>query len=382
MNDLPIIQSDPPAGTIDLGLGNPDPTLLPVELIQLAAADYFATGDRRPLQYGLEQGDGYFRQVLSDFLAAAYQQPVHSSQLFISSGASSALDLLCTLYTSPGDTILVEKPTYYLALRIFQDHRLNIVCVGGDQDGLDLERLEWCLATYHPKLIYLVPTFQNPSGRTLSQNQREKLIELALRQDTLLVADEVYHFLAYSELPPPPFGSYARQFEQVVSVGSFSKILAPGLRLGWLQAHQKVIQRLAGSGLLDSGGGLNPFTSAIIYRLFGSGRLETHISYLQQVYSARLEAMAASLLKFIPQSSWIRPAGGFYFWVRLPGVDAAELRQKAAKFELGLRQGALFSCDQGLSDYLRLSFSYYPVRDIEEGLRRLRTCLDASFDTR
>jgi len=382
MTELQVVQSDPPPGFIDLGLGNPDSSLLPFELIGQAARKYFSTGDRRSLQYGLEQGDGSFRFALADFLAAAYEAPVDPSNLFVTTGASSALDLLCSLYTSPGDAVLVEEPAYYLALRIFEDHWLKVVPLPGDQDGLDLESLEGSLLETRPRLIYLVPTFQNPSGRTIPLEQREKIVELAQRQDVLLVADEVYHHLGYSQTPPPPFALYAKQVEQVISISSFSKILAPGLRLGWIQANQKMLKRLAGSGLLDSGGGMNPFTSALLRSLVESGGLQANINHLRTEYALRLEAMADALHRYLPEATWTLPGGGFFFWVRIPGVDTAEFRRKANEFNVDLRQGALFSSRKGLEDWMRLSFSFYPAQTIEEGVNRLRECLDSALVSR
>ena len=246
MTHLNIDQINTPPGFIDLGRGDPDHTLLPLAALQLSAESYFASADRRSLQYGTEQGDGYFRRDLADFLAGAYDLPVDPDLLFITSGVSSALDLICTLYTQPGDVIFVEEPTYFLALRIFQDHGLKIISIPIDQDGLCLDGLEERIDKYKPKLIYLIPSFQNPTGRTLPQERRKKLVELTRHRDVLILADEVYQLLAYTQTPPQPFAAYAGVEKHVISLNSFSKILAPGLRLGWLQAHATVIKRLAG----------------------------------------------------------------------------------------------------------------------------------------
>jgi 2-aminoadipate transaminase len=176
-------------------------------------------------------------------------------------------------------------------------------------------------------------------------------------------------------MPPQPFAAYVEHVEQVISVNSFSKIMAPGLRLGWIQAHSAVIERLVGSGLLDSGGGMNPFTSALVRGLVESGGLKENITSLRKEYALRLNALDAALHQHLPTAEYTRPQGGFFFWVRLPGVDASELRQKAQEFEVGLRQGALFSSQKGMQDYIRLSFCFYGPQAIEEGVKRLRDCL-------
>jgi DNA-binding transcriptional MocR family regulator len=170
--------------------------------------------------------------------------------LFVTNGVSKALDLICTLFTKAGDTIFVEEPTYFLALRIFADHHLNVISVDTDENGLIIEALEEKLAEFHPKFLYLIPTFQNPTGQTLPQGRRDRLVELAQNHEFLLVADEVYHLLSYTERPPKSFAAYI-DVENVISLGSFSKILAPGLRLGWLQAHPNKIKRFNTCGLLD-----------------------------------------------------------------------------------------------------------------------------------
>jgi 2-aminoadipate transaminase len=375
MNALPITQINLPPGVIDLGNGNPDLSLLPLEAIHQSAEAYFATGDPRPLQYGTEQGNGYFRLALADFLTTVYGTPVDPGSLFVTSGASSALDLLCTLYTRPGDTIFVEEPSYFLALRIFEDRGLRVVPIPMDRDGLLIGAVDEMLTKFDPKFIYTIPTFQNPSGRTLSGSRRLELVERAQRGNFLIVADEVYHCLPYTQTPPEPLAVYAGEVEQVISVNSFSKVLAPGLRLGWIQAHKVVIERLAGCGLLDSGGGMNPFTSALVRGLIESGGLEENITRLRVEYAGRLEALDAALRQYLPEAEYELPRGGFFIWVRLPGVDTAELRRRAGEFNLDFRQGALFSSRQGMRDHLRLSFCYYPPEEIEEGVKRLRDCL-------
>lgn len=375
MNELSITQINLPADFIDLGMGNPDLDLLPLELLRQSAERHFDTGDPRSLQYGAEQGDGYFRRALANFLTRAYDKRVDPNWLFVTAGASSALDLLCTLYTRPGDLIFVEEPSYFLALRIFEEHGLRAVPIQMDDKGLRLDALDEKLTELHPKFIYIVPTFQNPSGRTLSQARREKLVERVQRYKFLVLADEVYHFLPYTQTPPQSFASFAEDEEQVISVNSFSKILAPGIRLGWIQAHEAIIRRLAGSGLLESGGGMNPFASALVRGLIESGGLEKNITHLRKEYASRLNALDAALRQYLPTAEYKLPQGGFFFWVRLPGVDATELRRKAQGFNVDLRQGALFSSRAGQQDYIRLSFSFSGPEAIEEGVIRLRDCL-------
>jgi 2-aminoadipate transaminase len=375
MSEPSITQIKVPPGFIDLGLGIPDIDLLPLEILRQSAATYFKTGDARSLQYGLAQGNGYFRLTLANFLTAAYDSPVDPDLLFVTAGVSSALDLLCTLYARPGDIIFVEEPSYFLALRIFEDHRLQVVPISMDVDGLRIDALDDKLADYRPKFIYTIPTFQNPSGWTLSNERRKELVERAQQHNFLIVADEVYHFLPYTQKPPGSFAAFTGDVEQVISVNSFSKILAPGLRLGWIQAHNAVIKRLVGSGLLESGGGLNPLMSAMVRGLIESGGLEENISALRKEYAPRLEALDRALRQHIPLAEYNLPHGGFFFWVRMPGGDTTELRRKAVEYRVDFRQGVLFSSHKGLQNYIRLGFCFYRSEAIEEGVRRLAECV-------
>ena len=225
-------------------------------------------------------------------------------------------------------------------------------------------------ASHHPKFVYVIPAFQNPSGHTLTQERRERLLSLSNEHDFLLLADEVYQYLHYTRQPPRCFGAYS-DFKNVISLGSFSKILAPGLRLGWIQADAAIIQQLTSCGLLTSGGGMNPFTSAIVRGLIESGDLARNIAHLVQVYSARVQAMDSSLKRHLPEAEFIAPHGGYFFWVRLPGQDVNALRPAAQALQTDFRPGSLFSSQGGLRDYLRLSISYYDPAEIDQGLQRL-----------
>ncbi len=240
--------------------------------------------------------------------------------------------------------------------------------------GLVIDALRDALARQRPKFLYLIPAFQNPSGHTLTEERRQQLLALARETDLLLVADEVYQFLNYNVEPPRCFGAYCNE-PNVISLSSFSKILAPGLRLGWLQAHPTILKRLAGSGLLDSGGGMNPFTSAIVRSVIESGDLKQNIARLREVYAGRIQATDAALQEYLPEAEYRLPAGGYFFWLRLPGIDTLKLREQAAAHHVDFRPGSLFTSHGGLREYLRLGISFYDTDEIIDGVRRLAECL-------
>ena len=365
-----------PPGFIDLGLGDPQFSLLPLELMRRAAEEHLGQNDPEFLQYGTEQGDGTFRQSLAKFLSRGYVWPIEPGSLFITNGASMGLHLICTFFTRPGDSVFVEEPTYFIALHIFADHGLRLVPIRTDENGLLLDSLEEELTKSHPKFLYIIPTYQNPTGHTLSTDRRKRLMSLSRQHDFLVVADEVYHFLSYSGQPPKPFAADV-ETGNVISLGSFSKILAPGLRLGWLQANAGIIHRFVNSGLLDSGGGMNPFTSAIVSRVIETGGLDDNIAKLIATYRLRIAAMDAALHRHLPGVGYTIPQGGYFFWIHLPnGINARELQRQAEEFKVGFRPGALFSCKGGMKDYIRLSYIFYEPDKLEQGVLRLKQSLD------
>ena len=358
-------------GVIDLGVGQPQLSLLPIDLMRQAAEDRFASGESDFLQYGAEQGDGLFRCELARFLTHGYGFEVNPDDLFITNGASLSLDLICTLYSKPGDIVFIEEPSYFLALRTLENHGLKPVPIPQDIDGLSIEALERALQIQRPAFLYTIPTFQNPSGASLSLSKRLRLAEISQQYDLLVVADEVYHLLDYHAQDIQPLAKFSPQ-ANIISLGSFSKILAPGLRLGWIQTSQSRAVHFSRAGLLSSGGGLNPFTSAIVRGILENGGLETNITKLKNIYRQRIVAMTEALSTHIPQAQFQVPLGGYFFWVRLPDVyDTQAHLPTAERYKVCYRPGAYFSVCGGQKDFVRLSFAYYPTDTLVEGVFRL-----------
>lgn len=364
-------QLDATADIIDLGIGQPSPSLLPLELIEKAAADRLQKSPDL-LAYGYEQGDGHFRRTLAGFLSDAYGVGVHAGSLFITAGASQGLDLICTLFTKPGDTVLVEDPTYFLALRIFSDHRLNVVGVPIDENGLVLPALEDRLAHTKPAFIYTIPTFHNPGGCVLAADRRKKLVKISREHDLPVVADEVYHLLNYTATLPLPLACHADE-APILSLGSFSKILAPGLRLGWVQTGEHFMKRLTSCGLLDSGGGLNPFTSSLAGSAIELGLQQSHLTKLRTTYAKRLRTMCSTLKKVAgSRLIFTPPDGGFFVWAALPeNINSTALLTAARVAGVGFLPGARCSPSGGRQNWIRLSFAYYDSETIETGCRLL-----------
>ena len=364
------------ADLVNFGIGQPGMDLMPLALMREASAVRLGQGDGDFLNYGYESGDGYFNLALAQFLTAGYGFEVMADSLFTTNGASQALDLICTCFTRPGDTIFVEEPSYFLALNIFASYGLHIVSIPIDENGLNLVALAEALRRYQPVFLYVIPTFQNPTGVTMPLENRQQLLALSKAHDFLIVADEVYQLLGYTAVPPLPFAHWVNS-ERVLSVGSFSKILAPGLRLGWIQAGFELLAELLNSGLVDSGGGLNPFTSNVVRVALEQGWQDAFLTQLKATYAARLAAMDEALQAHLRDVvCYERPSGGFFFWVEVvDGRDTTVLLSEAHKLGVGYQPGVKFSSQDGLHHFMRFSFAFYDEAEIEVGIGRLAQLL-------
>ena len=373
MSHIVTFEGKPPEGMINFGVGQPSADLIPIDLVQKATEDFLQAAQPLDLNYGVLQGDQRFRDSLATFLTENYGKPVDADSLFVTGGNSQALDLICSHMSRPGDTIIVEEPCYYLAFQLFADHGLNIVSVPVDHDGLDIDALEETLARTKPALLYTIPSYQNPSGQTMSATRRKRLVDLSQEHDFLILADEVYQLLSYYDSPPDALGTMSES-GTVLSLGSFSKILAPALRLGWIQTSNERVNRLTKIGAINSGGSLNHFTSHIVRHALDLGLQQAHLERLRKTYRGRVEAMDAALKEhFSDHATWTRPDGGYFFWLKLnKDISARELRHKAEEMEVSFQAGEFFSGTSRTKNYIRLSFAYYDEEDICAGIARLK----------
>ena len=384
--NLPALLISVADGVIDLGWGHPSERLHPLADVRRAADFTLGRGSAAALQYGAVQGFGPLLESLADFLS---RQPAYGgmdvspANLFLTGGASQGLDMACTLFTQAGDTIYVEEPTYHLAHGIFRDHRLNVVGVPADADGMRMDALEDMLTktqSISPSALYVIPTYQNPTGRVLPEDRRRRLVELADKHGFVVFADEVYQLLHAAEPPPPPIVAYDDTPQgRVVSVGSFSKILSPGLRAGWMQANPALADRFTGSGFAISGGGLSHFPSTIAYGAIALGLLDANIARLRKTYAARIRAVDAALSELLAgRVSYAAPRGGYFFWLDLgPNVDTEKLLPLAQDAGVSYLPGRLFSVADAPSGSLRISFALYDEDELREGVRRLAAAVSS-----
>ena len=301
--------------------------------------------------------------------------------LFVTNGISGALGLICSLFVGRGDTVVVEEPSYFLALSIFKDFGLNIVSVPLDENGMNVGVLADKLAGgLRPKLVYTIPAFHNPTGYSMSHDRKQQLVGLADQYNFTILADEVYQLLGFEGVAPPPpvLCEYDTSGGHVISMGSFAKILAPGMRLGWLQtspAGKPLLDRIYGCGQLDSSGGINPVISGIVHKFITEGHQDAHLAAVRGELTRRAATLGDALRKYLPPGAvFIQPSGGYFIWIKLPdgvpGLTGSALLDHCVahhkiRFHPGIRFGS------GLEGYIRLSFSYYNADDLAVGAQRL-----------
>ena len=380
---LPIGQFVQRPGIIDLAWGHPDPDLLPVDGLRRAADRVFEHYGTDALSYGSAAGPGPLIACLCDRLREGDTQLTPDS-VVISAGNSHALDLIATLLTKPGDVVLVEAPTYHLAIRIFRDHPVDLVPVPTDAGGLQVDALEEIVAGLRRsnrtvRLLYTVPTFNNPTGTSLAADRREALVRFAETAELLIIEDDAYRELSYDGPAPASLFSLAHA-GTVVRLGSFAKSLAPGLRTGFITADPALASRIRNSGVLDSGGGISHFSSLVVAEFMANGDYARNVERLRDAYRTRRNALIAALTEYLgDRATWQVPAGGYFVWLTLPsGQDAASYLPAAEAHGVSYIIGRPFFLPQNQgSDCLRLAFSRYPADLLAEAGRRLAGTLRA-----
>ena len=377
MTSAPILQLNIRPDILELTWGHPDPSLLPVAALRRAGVAALDQYGPDAMQYGHPAGPGPLLEWLAKRIGRQEGRAPALDEIMTTGGISLGLDQLLTRLAVPGDTILVESPTYHLAVRILRDHHLNLVPVPSDADGLRIDALEQLLARLRaegtrPRALYLVPTYNNPTGRSLADDRRLALVTLAEAEGLLIIEDDVYRELAYDGPAPASLWSLAAT-GVVARLGSFSKTLGPGLRLGWMTGGAELVQSIVDSGLLDSGGGSNHYTALVVAALCAAGDYDANLVTLRDNYRARRDTLVAALDQYLPSGCTVRaPGGGFFVWVDLPvGMSSQAVLPRAEAAGMSFIPGARFHLDGGGQSSLRLALTLYPPATLAEAARRL-----------
>ena len=377
-------------GIISFAGGFPDPALFDAEGIRMSADAVLSNNPGPVLQYGATEGYQPLREAVSRFYAnkggvgSASNVAVKPDGLIVTTGSQQALDLIGKTMISPGDKVIVEAPTFLATIQCFRLYGADIVGAPIDADGVDVDQLEKLIALHRPKLVYLIPTFGNPSGATLSLERRKRILHIAAQTQTLVVEDDPYGELYFGKPPPPSMLALSEGVpgsrDWLAHCGSFSKILSPGLRVGWMIAPPELLAKATMCKQFSDAHTSN-LTQAIAAHYLSLNRLDAAVDVVRKTYAQRAEVMAASLRRELGDAiSFNQPQGGMFFWARLTGAqgrisNAAEFAKRAIEKGVAFVPGApFFAHDPDLST-LRLSFATAGREKIEEGIERLGKAL-------
>ena len=357
--------------------GLPATELLPAAEMAELAREVLLSDGARALQYAPTEGLAVLRELIADRLGDRFGLHRTADEVLVVSGSQQALDLTGKVFLDEGDAVLCESPTYLGAINALRSYRPRFVEVPTDDDGMLPGELERLLGIEErARLIYVVPDFQNPSGRRWSVERRRSLVEIAARFSVPVVEDAPYAELCYEGEPLPTVASLDSS-GLVIFFGTFSKILSPGLRLGWVAAEPEILRRYI---LVKQGVDLHTssLTQLLAARFMLDCDLEGHIERLRRVYRGRRDAMLAALAADLPPGVRVtRPAGGLFLWLELPeGIDARKLLEGCLEAHVAFVPGSAFFANGGHENTLRLNFSAMPEERIAEGVRRLARVLE------
>jgi 2-aminoadipate transaminase len=370
-------------GIISFAGGFPDSAMFDVEGIKEAANKALTEEAGGALQYGATEGYNPLREQLAALMGSK-GVTVAPDGLIVTTGSQQALDLLGKTMIDPGDKVIVEGPTFLATIQCFRLYGADLVSAPIDANGVDTDALEKLMAEHKPKFVYLIPTFGNPSGAMLSLERRKKVLALAVKYNTLVVEDDPYGDLYFNEAPPPSILSLSKDVpgsrELIAHCGSMSKVLSPGLRVGWMIAPAELLA-MATMCKQFSDAHTSTFAQATAAQYLKAGRLPATLAKVRKAYGERALAMGAALKRELGDAiEFTQPQGGLFFWARLTGAggktkDAGEFAKRAIAQGVAFVPGAPFFAGEPDVSTFRLSFATADVAKIEEGVARLGKAL-------
>jgi len=363
-------------GMISFAGGLPNPEAFPIEIIHKCVDDTFKKNSKVALQYGTTEGVTKLRRVLAERMRETRDIDCELHDILITSGAQQALSLAALIFVDPGDTYLTSVPAYLGAVQAFHAYEANCESIPMDEEGIDTDSLRRNLERLrrtgiYPKFFYTVPTFQNPSGETMSLNHRKELLDIASEYDFIIIEDDPYGDLLFEGEKIPPIKSLDKR-GRVVYLSTFSKILAPGFRLGWVVASKDILDKFV---LAKQATDLctNVFSQYVAYEYVNGGYLDEQVKKITSLYKHKRDVMINSLETYFPKEvKWTIPKGGMFIWISLPKmIDTRLMFQKALSKKVAYVVGEAFFPEGGNYHSMRLNFSYSDDKTIKEGIKRL-----------
>ncbi len=357
-------------GVISFAGGLPSEEVFPILDIKEAADRMLIENGRQALQYGTTEGYQPLREYLSTWMKKNKGINCTPDEIMITSGSQQGLDLTGRVFINEGDNIFASSPTYLGAIQAFNAYHPNWVTLPSDENGMLVDELDEVIGKTNPKFIYQVPTFQNPDGRTMPVDRREKLMEAAVKHNVPIIEDDPYSSLVYTGTTPPPLKSMNSDY--VVYMSTFSKMVCPGFRVAWIAAPKEILDKYI---KMKQGCDLNTSTLAqyLLYEYIKDGKMDAHVEKMKEVYGSRMRKMKECIGKYFPEETKVtNPTGGMFFWVELPkSIDTTELLPIAVKKDVAFVPGAAFHPDGTGQNTMRLNFSKSNEEEIEEGFKRL-----------
>lgn len=362
--------------------GLPAPDLFPVKEIQGITQKVLEEDGLEALQYTTTEGNNDLRNAIINQRLKPYGMDARLDNLLITSGSQQGLELTAKMFINKGDRVIVENPTYLTALSPFKSYGAQPVTVDTDDDGIIIEDLIHCIETHENiKFIYLIPDFQNPTGRCMSLERRKKLVKIAEKYNIPIIEDAPYNELVLEGEKLPTIKSFDKN-GYVIYLGTLSKVFCPGFRIGWILADRELIEKYT---ILKQGVDLQTSTidQMIVARYITQYNLDDHIEKIKELYKKRRKCMLDAIEKYFPKNiEYTRPRGGLFIWVILPtGMDSRVILEKAIENKVAFVPGQPFYAHQDVKNTFRLNYSNMPENRIEEGIKRLGKILEESLVT-
>lgn len=376
-----ILQAAADPKIISFAGGLPAPELFPVKEMKATVDKVFEEHGQEAMQYGTAKGVTALREVIQQHVKEKEDVDSELDNVLVTTGSEQALDLVGKAFVDPGDTVLVEQPTYLCALDVFRSYGANFASVEMDEDGMKMDALEEALkANPNTKLIYTVPNFQNPTGRTMTEERRKQLAELAEKYDVYVLEDNPYGEIRFAGQHVPAVKSFDKS-GHVLYMSTFSKTLAPGFRLGWLVADEDVVNKLT---VLKQSADLHTDNLAqfAVAQFFADNDVDAHVKEISDLYGKRKDLMLEGIKKYFPEGvKYTNPEGGMFLWVEVPGVDdTVELFKECLEHDVAFVPGDPFFAGEAQPGAFRLNYSNMKEDQIEVGLKRLGAALTAAVN--